>query len=120
MQLFTQIILYTDQQVFAQFREEGVPLSQGSPRTMLSELLPSAGYQFRRSPVGSTKEFHCTKEPQFVFILSGEMQITLQDGSSKTFTAGQHFYSNALLPEGETFDSAIHGHQSRQVGDQPL
>jgi hypothetical protein len=120
MQLFTKIILYTDHQGFAQFREEELALSEGSPRAMLSELHPSAGYQLRYSPVGFKKEFHCTKDPQFVFILSGEMEISLQDGSSKTFTPGQHFYSSDLLPEGKTFDPTIHGHQSRQVGEQPL
>jgi hypothetical protein len=120
MQLFTKTILYTDDQGFAQFREEYVELSQGSPRSMLSALSPSGGYQLRHSPVGFAKEFHCTRDPQFVFILSGEMQISLQDGSSKTFTAGQHFYSSDLLPEGKTFDATIHGHQSRQIGDQSL
>ena len=120
MQLFTKTVLYTDHQGFAQFREQDVELSHGSPRSMLSALSPSGGYQLRHSPVGFTKEFHCTKEPQFVFILSGEMQISLQDGSSKTFTPGQHFYSSDLLPEGETFDATIHGHQSCQIGDQPL
>jgi len=120
MQLFTKTILYTDHQGFAQFREQDVELSQGSPRSMLSALSPCGGYQLRRSPVGFTKEFHCTKDTQFVFILSGVMQISLQDGSSKTFTPGQHFYSSDLLPEGETFDPTIHGHQSRQIGDQPL
>ncbi len=120
MQLFTKTILYTDDQGFAQFREQDVELTQGSPRSMLSALSPSGGYQLRHSPVGFAKEFHCTKYPQFVFILSGQMQISLQDGTSKTFNPGQHFYSNDLLPEGATFDASIHGHQSRQVGDQPL
>jgi len=120
MQSFTKVILYTDDKGFAQFRAEEVVLSTGSPQSMLSELQPSAGYQLRHSPIGFSKEFHCTRDPQFVFILSGVMEIGLQDGSSKTFTPGQHFYSSDLLPEGETFDPTIHGHQSRQVGDEPL
>ncbi|MFT4798492.1 MAG: hypothetical protein ACJAYE_002387 [Candidatus Azotimanducaceae bacterium] len=120
MQTFTKVILYTDDKGFAQFREEEVALSTGSPRSMLSELQPSGGYQLRHSPTGFSKEFHCTRDPQYVFILSGVMEISLQDGSSKTFTPGQHFYSSDLLPEGETFDPTIHGHQSRQVGDEPL
>jgi len=120
MQTFTKVVLYTDDKGFAQFREEEIPLSEGSPRSMLSELQTSGGYQLRHSPIGFNKEFHCTREPQFVFILSGVMEISLQNGSSKTFTPGQHFYSNDLLPEGETFDPTIHGHQSRQVGDEPL
>jgi hypothetical protein len=55
-----------------------------------------------------------------VFILSGQMEIGLQDGSSRVFNAGEHFYSADTLPEGATFDPNVHGHWSRQVGDVPL
>jgi hypothetical protein len=48
------------------------------------------------------------------------MEIGLQDGSSRVFSAGDHFYSADTLPEGATFDPAVHGHWSRQVGDVPL
>ena len=44
----------------------------------------------------------------------------LQGGVSRVFTAGQHFYSADTLPEGATFDAAVHGHWSRQVGNDPL
>jgi hypothetical protein len=44
----------------------------------------------------------------------------LQDGSSRTFSAGDHFYSADTLPAGATFDATVHGHWSRQVGDEPL
>jgi mannose-6-phosphate isomerase-like protein (cupin superfamily) len=120
MEEFSKVVLYTDDQGFAQFREEPIELTEGSPRAMLSALMPSGGYQLRHSPVGFSKEFHCTRDSQFVFILSGIMEISLQDGTSKTFHPGQHFYSSDLLPLGETFDPTVHGHQSRQVGDSPL
>jgi hypothetical protein len=55
-----------------------------------------------------------------VFILSGQMEIGLQDGSSRVFSAGQHFYSADTLPEGASFDATLHGHWSRQAGSQPL
>jgi hypothetical protein len=48
------------------------------------------------------------------------MQIGLQDGSSRVFGPGQHFYSADVLPAGVTFDAAVHGHNSRQLGDDPL
>jgi hypothetical protein len=44
----------------------------------------------------------------------------LQDGSSRVFSAGDHFYSADLLPPGATFDPAVHGHWSRQLGQEPL
>jgi hypothetical protein len=64
--------------------------------------------------------WHCTPKPQWVFILSGKMEIGLQDGSSKVFAAGEHFFSADVLPDGATFNAAIHGHWSRQVGVDPL
>ena len=120
MTIFTQIILYTDTDGCAKFREESVPLGEGSPQAMLSALFPSGGFQLRQSPVGFRSQFHCSPHKQWVFIMGGEMEIGLQDGTSRIFQPGQHFYSADLLPQGAVFDAAIHGHWSRQVGADPL
>ena len=120
MTTFTKIVLYTDSHGRSQFREEQVALSEGTPQAMLSELQPSSRYQLRHSPIGFRSDFHCTTVPQFVFILSGVMEIGLQDGTSRTFKPGQHFYSADLLPRGVNFDASVHGHWSRQVGGEPL
>jgi hypothetical protein len=48
------------------------------------------------------------------------MEIGLQDGSSRVFSRGDHFYSIDTLPAGATFDAKVHGHWSRQLGDEPL
>jgi hypothetical protein len=117
---FTQVILSTDTDGRARFREQAIPLSEGKPAARLSALMPSGGCQLRRSPVGFRSEFHCTENPQWVFILAGQMEIGLQDGSSRVFGPGQHFYSADLLPTGATFDARVHGHWSRQVGDVSL
>ena len=87
---------------------------------MLSPLVPSGGYQLRQSPVGFRSQFHCTGTPQWVFILSGQMEIGLQGGTSRVFQAGEHFHSADLLPDGAVFDPQRHGHWSRQVGPDPL
>ena len=120
MPSFTQIVLYTGANGQAAFREEPIPLSEGTPQTRLSALLPASGLQLRLSPVGFSSQVHVTTQPQWVFILSGGMEIGLPDGSSRLFRAGEHFYSADLLPEGAIFDPAVHGHWSRQVGDEPL
>ncbi len=117
---FTKVVLFTDADGRARFRDEVVALAEGSPQSMLSPLAPSGGYQLRCSPVGFRSQFHCTGTPQWVFILSGEMEIGLQDGSSRVFKAGEHFYSADVLPAGATFDPAVHGHWSRQRGEAPL
>jgi len=118
--VFTEVILYTDTDGRAKFREETVPFGEGSPQAMLSALFPSGGFQLRHSPVGFRSQFHCSLHTQWVFILGGEMEIGLQDGTSRIFLPGQHFYSADLLPDGASFDAAVHGHWSRQVGPDPL
>jgi len=120
MTQFNKIVLFTDGDGRARFREEALALEQGSPQSMLSELFASGGYQLRHSPVGFRSQFHCTTAPQWCFILGGQMEIGLQGGVSRIFKPGEHFYSADLLPEGQTFDVGIHGHWSRQVGPDPL
>ena len=117
---FTQVILETGPDGRARWRERAIALAEGKPMARLSPLAPSSGYQLRESPVGFRSEFHCTGDPQWVFILKGAMQIGLQDGTSRVFRPGEHFYSADTLPAGAVFDATLHGHWSCQVGDEPL
>ena len=120
MSTFIKVVLFTDTDGRARFREEQVGLGEGSPQAMLSQVFASAGYQLRMSPLGFRSQFHCTPTPQWVFILSGRMEIGLQDGSTRVFGPGEHFYSADTLPAGATFDPVVHGHWSRQDGPLPL
>jgi hypothetical protein len=120
MARFTKVILETGADGRARFRDEVVELNEGTPQARLSALMPSGGLQLRVSPVGFRSSFHCTQTPQWLFVLGGQMEIGLQDGSSRVFGPGQHFYSADTLPAGASFDAALHGHWSRQVGDEPL
>ena len=117
---FTRVTLFTDTDGRARFREDAIALSEGTPSSMLSGLMPSGGFQLRHSPVGFRSSFHCTITPQWVFILSGQMEIGLHGGAARVFSAGQHFYSADTLPAGAVFDPGVHGHWSRQVGAAPL
>ena len=120
MSTFNKVVLFTDSDGRARFRQEPVALTEGTPQAMLSALQASGGYQLRHSPVGFRSQFHCTVTPQWVFILGGQMEIGLQDGSSRIFKAGEHFHSSDVLPVGAVFDAKVHGHWSRQLGDEPL
>jgi len=117
---FIKTVLYTGDDGRARFRDEALVLDEGKPQARLSPLMPSGGYQLRMSPVGFCSDFHCTETPQWVFILGGGMEIELQDGTTRVFGPGQHFYSADTLPAGAAFDPARHGHRSRQIGPQPL
>jgi hypothetical protein len=120
MDIFTQVILETGPDGRARFREQAVALTEGSPMSRLSALLPSGGLQLRRSPAGFASSMHCTTHPQWLFVLEGRMEIGLPNGRVRVFGPGQHFYSADTLPEGATFDPAVHGHCSRALDDQPL
>jgi hypothetical protein len=120
MQTFRKTILFTDTDGRARFRTEDIPLPEGTPEARLSRLFAAQALQLRESPVGFRSSMHCTTSPQWLFVLSGAMEIGLADGSSRVFHAGEHFYSADLLPHGAVFDPAVHGHWSRQVGDVPL
>ena len=120
MASFTKVVLYTDTDGRAKWREEQVPLGEGTPQAMLSAVLPSPGYQLRMSPRGFRSQWHCTPKPQWVFILEGEMEIGLRDGTVRVFRPGEHFYSADVLPEGAAFDASLHGHWSAQRGARAL
>ena len=120
METFTKTVLYTGADGRARWREEPVGLGGGTPAARLSEVFAAEGYQLRRSPVGFRSDWHCTPRPQWVFILGGEMEIGLPDGTTRVFAAGQHFYSADTLPEGSEFCPGVHGHRSAQRGAAPL
>ena len=120
MSEFRRTVLFSGTDGRARFRDETLPLSEGTAAARLSPLMASGGFQLRESPVGFRSDFHCTGAPQWLFVLQGRMEIGLQDGSARVFGPGQHFYSADTLPEGATFDPALHGHRSRQLGEEPL
>ena len=117
---FTKVVLFTDRDGRAKFKEESIALDEGTPQSQLSKVLPSSGYQLRHSPVGFRSQWHCTPKPQWVFILGGEMEIGLRDGTARRLRPGEHFYAADLLPQGATFDAELHGHWSAQRGPEPL
>ena len=120
MTTFTRTVLFTDVDGRARFKEEVIDLDQGSEKARLSEWMPAKGLQLRQSPVGFKSEFHVSSHSQWVFILQGQMEIGLQDGSCKVFAAGEHFFSADTLPVGAVFDPEVNGHCSRQVGEEAL
>lgn len=117
---FVKVVLFTDRDGLARFREEEILLTEGTPQAELSPVYPSPGFQLRQSPVGFRSDWHCTNTPQWVFILGGEMEIELRDGAKRTFRPGEHFFSNDVVPAAATFDPAVHGHRSAQRGPEPL
>jgi hypothetical protein len=117
---FTKVVLFTDRDGRAKFREEQIALNEGTPQAALSRVFSCGGYQLRESPLGFRSQWHCTPTPQWVFILRGEMEIGLRDGTLRVFRPGEHFFSTDTLPEGASFDAQLHGHWSAQRGRDAL
>ncbi|MBV6756707.1 hypothetical protein [Rhodococcus opacus] len=117
---FIKLIIETGPDQRSRFREETIDLDGGTPELQLSETTAVTGLQFRQSPIGYRTDYHCAPRPQWMFVLSGELAIGLRDGTNAVLRAGDHLYSSDVLPEGADFDPAVHGHNSWQVGDQPV
>ena len=120
MESITEVVLETGPDGRARFTERERPFNSGSPAVRLTEPAAVREAQWRVSPVGFRSPVHVTTTPQWVVVLSGAMEIGLVSGEVRRFAAGEGFYSADTLPEGVTFDPAVHGHWSRQVGDAPL
>lgn len=118
--VFARVTLFTDSDGRARWRDEPIVLGEGNPQFRVAPAMACREMQLRESPVGYGGGFHCTPRRQWLFILAGCMEVGLQDGTSRQFRAGEHLYVADTLPEGATFDPALHGHRSRQVGDEPL
>ena len=121
MNRFTKVTLYTDTDGRSKFREELIDFDEGNEQLQRTVLETARGVQFRYSPVGFRSPMHWTLvPPQWVFVLSGAMEIGLADGSTRVFVAGEHFISADMPIENIVMDPLIHGHWSRQLGNQPL
>ena len=57
MTTFTQVILFTDTDGRARFREQAIPLPEGTPSSMLSALMPSGGFQLRHHAGYAVSQF---------------------------------------------------------------
>ena len=76
----------------------------------LSSLKGTTGIMFRESPSGNFIDWHPAPRPQWVIILSGQLEIGLGDGTLRRFGPG-----DARL----VADTTGHGHTTRVVGGQP-
>jgi hypothetical protein len=110
----TTVFLETGPDGRARFRQGEVSLQETRPQLHLSAVLPAGGVQFRVSPPGYRLDFHCAVSPQWIFVVAGALEMALPDGTCR---AGDLLHVHDPLPPGETFDPAVHGHASRQVGD---
>lgn len=97
--IFNKVILFTDTDGFARFREETVELTEGKPQSRLSPLMASGGFQLRRSPVGFRSDFHCTDNPQWLFVLEGQMEIFCKTARRASLARASTFTRPMCCPQ---------------------
>lgn len=94
------------------FEDISVPMTPvvfvpGIPLVDVATGRPVTELQFARVEAGYASDWHPAPRRQFVLVLSGEMEVTVADGESRSFGPGSVF-----LVE----DTAGAGHQTRAVG----
>lgn len=80
-----------------------------APPISVSDVIPADGVVFLSSPIGWFGDFHPAPRRQFVFFLSGELEVEVSDGETRRFGPG-----SVLILE----DTVGHGHLSRVVGQE--
>ncbi|HEX7229886.1 MAG TPA: hypothetical protein VF452_05795 [Candidatus Binatia bacterium] len=101
--------LYTGPDDESHFEDVEVELNTLG-RFQASELQPTHGIQFRRSPADHLSDYHPVPKRQYVITLSGQVEIETGDGTIRRFGPG-----DVMLAE----DTTGRGHITRVVGDQP-
>ncbi len=102
--------LYTGPDGEAHFEDIAVPLADAGDIGRLSELIPATGIIFRETGPEYDYTWHHAPRRQYIIMLSGEVDVTIGDGTTRRFGPG-----NILLAE----DTTGRGHISRAVNNQP-
>lgn len=92
----------------------------GDSHRSLSEQIPAINFRLRNSDSAYSSDYHVAGDPTLLIVLSGTMNIELRDGQSQQFSNGQMFIAQDYLEDAQNFDTAIHGHRAKVVGNSDL
>ena len=95
---------------------------ESNPRggMLLTDQIGAKNLRLRQSEAGYFADWHVAGDATLIIIQQGVLKITLQNGASKCFKAGDLFIVEDYLPENVIFDSSKHGHQAEVVGEEVL
>src|SRR5262249_5764238 len=74
----------------------------------LGNLQPTTGIQFRTMEPGYFSDWHHAPRRQYVFTLSGEMEIGIGDGTVRKFGLGDVLVAEDLTGRGHTMRVSSH------------
>lgn len=87
---------------------------------LLTDRINALNFRLRESQVGYKTDFHMAGDPTLIIVQQGTLRISLQNGESQDFTAGDMFIAKDYLPKHISFDKTVHGHRAEVIGEQPL
>jgi len=108
------VSIYTDADSQSHFGEAELTFqlkdyAPPAPPISVSELFNTEGVSFISSPSGWFGDWHPAPRRQFIFILSGELEVEVSDGEIRKFAPG-----DIILVK----DTKGQGHISRVVGNE--
>ena len=86
----------------------------------ISEQINAVNFRLRESHADYKSDWHVAGDPTLIILLEGRLKITLQDGTSETFKAGDKFIAGDYMREGIEFSETLHGHQAEVIGTNTL
>ena len=102
--------VYADAAGESHFESIDIPLRDAGEIGRLSERQPVASIIFRENDADYDFDWHHAPQRQYIVLLEGELEVTVGDGTTRRFGAGQ-----VLLAE----DLEGRGHISRRVDGKP-
>ena len=99
--------IYTGQDGQTHFEDLPLPAGEESRNVALQA---SANLAFRRFPADYFSDWHTAPRRQYIFILAGQMEIGIGDGTTRRFGPGDVVLADDLTGK---------GHTTRSVGGGP-
>ena len=93
--------VYADEHGESHFADLDVALRDGGPIGHLSEEIPAKAVIFRRNDPGYDYDWHIAPRRQYIFVLSGAMEIGSGDGTMRRFGPGDVVLADDLTGTGD-------------------
>lgn len=107
---FPVVRIYTGEDGATHFEDGRIRLEPAGEIGDLSAGIPNATVRFRRTDEGYDYDWHPTPARQFIFMMSGEIEITTGDGAVRRIAAGETLFLEDTEPP---------GHRTRNIGATP-
>ncbi|MFP4152124.1 MAG: hypothetical protein ACLFR8_08755 [Alkalispirochaeta sp.] len=107
---FPVVRIFTGEDGITHFEDGLIPLVPAGEIGDLSEAIPGGTVRFRRTDADYDYDWHPTPARQFIFMMSGAIEIEVGDGEIRRINAGQTLFLE---------DLASPGHRTRNAGPTP-